>query len=164
MKHFILIIILFCATFTTKAQDFKQAAGIRMGWTPGFEYRIFTDPANSYKFLLGTRDRGVQLHLFKEFHRYNMFSFTDQITFFYGAGLHAGYEKWDVIHYHENTQWYETRTGLIAGLDGLVGLEYTFYEVPISLGIEAKPYFEFFGQEIFDVEIFDFAFTAKYLF
>lgn len=164
MKQFIIITILFFASLTAGAQEFKQSVGIRMGWTPGFEYRIFTDDANSYKFLLGTRDRGIQLHLFKEFHQYDLFSFSDQITFFYGAGIHAGYEKWDVLYHHENTLGYETKTGLIAGLDGIVGLEYTFYTAPIALGIEAKPYFEFLGQEIFDIQIFDIAFTAKYLF
>lgn len=164
MKQIIIIAILFCTSLSSSAQDLKQAAGIRLGWTPGFEYRIYTDDANSYKFLLGTRDRGVQLHFFKEFHRYDLFSFSDRITFLYGAGLHAGYEKWDVIHYHQNTEYYETRAGLIVGLDGLVGLEYTFYEVPISMGIEAKPYFEFLGQEVFDIQIFDIAFTAKYHF
>jgi len=164
MKRFLLIIIFGTSVFFTFAQGYNQSAGIRLGLSPGFEYRIFSDDANSYKFLLSTRDRGLQLHLFKEFHQYDMFSFTDQLVLFYGAGIHAGYERWDVTHYNNNSQWKDTRSAFIAGLDGLVGLEYLFYEVPISLGIEAKPYFEFLGQEIFEVQLWDFAFTVKYLF
>ena len=68
------------------------------------------------------------------------------------------------MHYNNNSQWYDTHTAFLAGLDGLVGLEYTFNKAPISLGIEVKPYFEFFGQEFFDVQLFDFGFTVKYLF
>lgn len=164
MKRYLLFIILVISGILGNAQEFKQAAGIRLGWSPGFEYRIFSDDTNSYKFLLSTRDQGIQFHIFKEFHQHDMFSFTDQLVFFYGAGIHAGYERWDVVHYHNNSQWYDRRTAFIAGLDGLVGLEYIFYKAPISLGIEVKPYFEFFGQEFFDIQIFDFAFTAKYLF
>ena len=44
------------------------------------------------------------------------------------------------------------------------GLEYVFYEAPISIGLEVKPYFDLFGREVFHVQLFDFAFTVKYLF
>ncbi len=164
MKRLLLFIILSASGLLLNAQDFRQAAGIRIGWSPGFEYRIFSDDLNSYRFLLSTRGRGGQIHLLKEFHRYDLFAFTDQLNFIYGAGIHAGYERWDIKHYNENTQWYTTHTAVVAGMDGLVGLEYVFYKAPISLGFEAKPYFEFFGQEVFDIELFDFGFTARYLF
>lgn len=164
MKRFILLIVLTSVAYCINAQEFKQAVGMRLGCSPGFEYRIFADDINSYRFLLSTRDHGVQFHILKEFHQYDMFKFSDQLVFLYGAGLHAGYERWDVKHINNNTQWHNRHTAFIAGLDGLVGLEYVFYKAPISLGIEAKPYFEFFGKEYFDIQLFDFAFTAKYLF
>lgn len=164
MKRFLILIILIISGSYLWAQGFNQAIGIRGGLSSGFEYRIYTDDANSYKFLLSTRDRGLQFHILKEFHQYDMFSFTDQLVFFYGAGIHAGYERWDEFHLQNNVSWYNTRTSAIAGLDGLVGLEYVFQEVPVSLGVEAKPYFEFFGREMFDLNLFDFAFTVKYLF
>lgn len=164
MKRLFIFVILASMGLIINAQEFKQAAGVRLGWSPGFEYRIFSDDVNSYRFLLSTRGRGGQIHLLKEFHRYDLFTFTNQLFFFYGAGVHAGYERWDLKHYNENTQWYTTHTAVVAGMDGVAGLEYVFYKVPVSLGFEAKPYFEFFGQEVFDLEPFDFGFTARYLF
>ena len=164
MKHIFLFLIFTMSVWALKAQDFRQAAGIRLGLSPGFEYRIFSDDFNSYRFLLSTRGRGAQIHLLKEFHRYDLFNFTDQLVFLYGAGVHAGYERWDLKHYDENTQWYTTHTAVVAGMDGLAGLEYRFYRAPVSLGIEVKPYFEFFGKEVFGLELFDFGFTARYLF
>lgn len=164
MKRYLILFIFLFSVHFIFAQGFNQALGIRAGWSAGFEYRLFTNDENSYKLLLSSRDRGFQLHALKEFHRYYMFSFTDQLVFIYGAGLHVGYERWDVRHYRENFSWYDTRTSLIAGLDGLAGVEYVFYEVPISLGIEVKPYFDLFGRKTFDLELFDFAFTVKYLF
>jgi len=163
MKKLITILLIVLPSFGF-AQLFEHAVGIRGGLTAGFEYRFYMDDANSYKFLLGTRDGGVQFHALKEFHQYDLFSFTDQLVFFYGAGLHVGYEQWEKHYIEGNTSWYEDRTAFLAGLDGLVGLEYQFYEVPISLGFEAKPYFDLLGREMFNVQLFDFAFTVKYLF
>lgn len=164
MKQFLLLILFATVGFCTQAQEFKQAAGVRLGWSPGFEYRIFADDLNSYRFLLSTRDRGIQAHILKEFHQYDLFNFTDQLVFVYGAGVHIGYERWDVTHYNDNSQWHSTKTAVLAGVDGLAGLEYLFYKAPISLGLEVKPYFEFFGQEFFNVQLFDVGFTVKYLF
>lgn len=164
MKRLLLFsafVVLSCTTFS---QGFKQAVGIRAGYTGGVEYRIYTDDLNSYKFLLGSRERGVLAHALKEFHRYDLFTFTDQLNFVFGAGVHAGYERWDQQYFNYNTSYYVTRTAFIAGLDGLAGLEYMFRDVPISLGFEVKPYFDLFGREMFDFQLFDFAFTAKYHF
>ncbi len=164
MNRFILtaIILLFATSVFT--QDFRQAVGIRAGLTAGFEYRIYADEMNSYKFLVGSRERGLIVHALREFHRYELFDFTDQLNFVFGAGVHAGYERWDQQYVSYNSVYYQTHTAFIAGLDGLAGLEYMFQEVPISLGLEVKPYFDLFGKEMFDFQIFDFAFTAKYHF
>ena len=162
MKKFILLFILSFPLFAS-AQVFDRALGIRGGVTSGFEYRIYTDDANSYKFLLGTNN-GLRIHGFKEFHRYDLFTFTDQLIFFYGAGIHGGYENWDEYYVKDNISWHENHTAFVMGLDGLVGLEYMFYEVPLSIGLEAKPFLDIFGQHMFHFEPFDIAFTLKYLF
>ena len=164
MKRLLLISAFVALSCTGFSQGFKQAVGIRAGYTGGIEYRIYTDDLNSYKFLLGSRDRGVLIHAMKEFHRYELFSFTDQLNFVFGAGVHMGYERWDQQYYNYNTSYYVTHTAFIAGIDGLAGLEYMFRDVPISLGLEVKPYFDLFGREMFDFQLFDFAFTAKYHF
>ena len=164
MKKILIPIIFLLSVSVSNAQGYRQAIGIRGGLSSGFEYRFYTDDANSYKILLSARDRGLQIHGLKEFHRYDLFDFSDQIVFFYGGGVHVGYQRWDVVHYDYLTRWYSTKTSLIAGLDGLAGLEYVFYEAPISIGLEVKPYFDLFGREVFHVQLFDFAFTVKYLF
>ncbi len=164
MKRFLILIILLVPGHIILAQGFNHAIGIRGGLSSGFEYRIYTNDTNSYKFLLSTGDDRLQLHALKEFHQWDMFNFTDRLVFVYGAGIHAGFESWDEVHHKNNTSWYDTHSALIAGLDGLAGLEYIFYEAPVSIGFEVKPYFNFLGRDFFDVELFDFAFTVKYLF
>lgn len=164
MRRNLLLLVFTIITFLSGAQGYQHAIGIRGGISSGFEYRFYTDEYNSYKILLSTRDRGLQLHALKEFHRFDLFDFSEQLVFFFGAGVHAGYETWDVVHYNYDTRWYSNRTSAIAGIDGLVGLEYVFYEIPLSIGLEAKPYIDLFGRETLDIQPFDFAFTIKYLF
>ncbi|MCG6186635.1 hypothetical protein [Maribellus maritimus] len=164
MRRILILLAFTLPSIFSNAQGYGHAVGIRGGLSPGFEYRFYTDDVNSYKILLSTRDRGLQLHALKEFHRYDLFDFSEQLVFFYGAGIHAGYETWDVVHYDYTTRWYSKKTSVIAGMDGLAGLEYVFYEIPLSVGLEVKPYFELFGRETFDLQLFDFAFTVKYLF
>jgi len=163
MKRFFLLLIFVIPGLFLSAQDYNKAIGLRGGLTSGFEYRIFTDNVHSVKILLGTNN-GVRLHGMMEFHRHNLFLFTDQLTLFYGAGIHGGYETWDKKHIHNNTSWYENRTAFVMGLDGVAGIEYTFLETPLSVGMESKPYLDIFGRNMFHFEAFDFAFTVKYLF
>jgi hypothetical protein len=165
MKKVILISFLFTLiTISTKAQQFNKAIGIRGGLSSGFEYRFYTNDINSYKVLLSTRDRGVQVTALKEFHSYELFDFSEQLVFIYGVGVHAGYERWNKKFYTTNQIWYETQTSFFTGIDGLAALEYTFYELPISVGFEVKPFVDVWGRKTFDIELFDFAFTLKYLF
>lgn len=164
MKRLLLILAFVSFGSVIYSQEFRHAIGIRAGYTGGVDFRLYSDELNSYKFFLGWRERGTQFHIMKEFHRPDLFTFTDRLNFVYGFGVHVGYERWDQQYYHYHSSYYVTRTSFIAGLDGLAGLEYMFVKVPISLGIEVKPYFDFFGPQFFQLQPFDFAFTAKYHF
>jgi hypothetical protein len=98
-----------------------------------------------------------------EIHLFNLFDFSDNIVFFYGAGVHAGYQKWNEKEKPPSSRT-QVRSKAIAGIDGLAGLEYIIPGIPLSAGIEMKPYADFFGRYRFNAEIGDFAFTVKYLF
>jgi hypothetical protein len=164
MNRIFFILLFLVAGITAHGQGYHQAVGIRGGLSSGFEYRYFTDDLNSFKVLLSTRDNGIQLHGFKEIHTYDLFDFAYQLVFFYGAGAHVGYEQWDEVRYLNNSRWFDTKTSFIAGLDALLGVEYVFDAAPVSLGLEVKPYFDLFGRRNFDLQLFDVAFTVKYLF
>lgn len=163
-KIVLLFLILSQFVLYSRAQQFSKAVGIRGGLTSGFEYRIYTSDINSYKILLSTRDRGAQVTVFKEFHRYEMVDFSEQLVFIFGVGLHAGFERWHKRHHNLRYTWYEPRMSFLTGLDGLAALEYTFAELPVAAGIEGKPYFDVWGRKGFKMRLFDFAFTLKYLF
>jgi len=156
------ILYLFCTE--SNAQLYSRAIGIRGGLTSGFEYRFYADDINSYKILVSARCHGAQVGVLKEFHQYDLFDFSDHLVFIYGIGVHAGYERWQKRYHEFNYTWYDPRTSFVTGLDGLAAIEYNFYEVPVSAGFEVKPFFNVLGRKTFDVQLFDFAFTLKYLF
>lgn len=167
MKHKLLFGLLVSLALTGFSQDAKQAVGIRGGVSSGFEYRVFTDDLNSYRLLLSGRRHGVQLTGLKEFHRLDVFDIGQELSFVYGFGAHAGFESWDKYYmepFYPYAQLSTRKTNPVVGLDGLAGLEYAIPTVPLTVGLEVKPYFNLFGEDFFDLEPFDFAFTLRYVF
>lgn len=169
MKHLYLFILALGMAITgfAQSQSAEKAIGLRAGLTPGIEYRVFSGPFDSYKALISTRKRGIQLTGLKEFHVPQHFDFGDQVTFVYGFGAHIGFESW-YAYYDDKLNpdyWHsERKTGPVVGLDGLAAFEYSVPEIPLVAGIELKPYFNLFGKNFFQVQPFDFAFTVKYTF
>ena len=167
MKQILLISLAIFFAQTAFTQEFRQAVGIRGGYSSGFEYRAYSNEYISYKALLSARHRGLQLTGLKEFHQYGLFDFSDELVFVYGFGAHIGFEKWNAYDPNDplyTPYYYKSKTGPIAGLDGLAAIEYTLNEVPLTFGVEAKPYFNLFGRNFFQLHPFDFAFTIKYNF
>lgn len=167
MKHIVIIGLFLLVALAGFSQDANQAVGIRGGHSSGFEYRVFTDDLNSYKVLLSTREDGLQLTGLKEFHQLDVFDIGEELSFVYGLGAHAGFESWYEERYRTtmpNEFWEEKKTGIVVGLDALAGLEYTIPTLPLVVGLEAKPYFNLFGENFFNLRPFDFAFTLKYVF
>lgn len=167
MKNIILFGLLASLALTGFSQDGNKAVGIRGGLSSGFEYRIFTDDVNSYRVLLSGRKHGIQLTGLKEFHQLDVFDIGQELSFVYGFGAHAGFESWD-NYYMEPFYPYgrvnDRKTSPIVGLDGLAGLEYIIPTLPLTAGLEVKPYFNLFGEDFFNLQPFDFAFTLRYMF
>jgi len=167
MKHIYLIISLFILSVSSYAEEPVKAVGIRGGLSSGIEYRVFSGNLTSYKVLLSTRKQGLQLTGLKEFHVPDAFDIDqEEFTFVYGFGAHAGFESWHREIYDDiyHISYSERRSGPIAGLDALAGMEYNIREIPLVLGFEVKPYFNLFGKNFFQLQPFDFAFTVKYTF
>ncbi len=168
MKQLYILSILIFLVLSGYSQSPRKAVGIRGGISSGFEYRVFSGELSSYKVLLSTRKQGLQLTGMKEFHMPQAFDFNEDISFVYGFGAHVGFESWysytGDINLPDYYDYRVKKSGPIAGLDALAGLEYTIPQIPLVVGIEAKPYFNLFGKNFFQLQPFDFAFTVKYTF
>ncbi len=165
MKRILFFAIFILAFTTINAQGYKHSAGIRAAWiSPGIEYSYYTADNHSLRALLSTRGRGVQLHLLTEFYEYDLFSFSPQLVFYYGGGVHFGTESWNKSVTEGNQIYTKTKSSFLAGLDGVAGVDYIFYEVPVKIGLEVKPFFDVFGRYGFRVKLPDFALRVNYLF
>ena len=89
------------------------------------------------------------------------------LFFYYGVGAHTGFIREKKLYYTDcdGNDWcedYYRKLYPVLGLDGLIGAEYRFYSVPITIAIDFKPYLEFFGEEFFKINLYDFGLTLKY--
>ncbi|WP_423128949.1 hypothetical protein [Gaoshiqia sp. Z1-71] len=166
MKKLYIIALLFLfQTNPVKSQNVTRAVGIRGGITSGIEYRAFAHDYLSYRALLSTRYNGIQFTGLKEFHEPGLLEFSDEFVVIYGFGAHVGFERWRAynprVGPHDNR---ENRGSPVAGLDALAGVEYNFWDIPLTVGLEVKPYFSLFGRNFFHLQPFDFAVTIRYVF
>ncbi|NMD02520.1 MAG: hypothetical protein GYA71_04535, partial [Bacteroidales bacterium] len=73
------------------------------------------------------------------------------------VGGHLGFYNGD------NTTWGDVgNTYTVVGVDGIIGLEYSFDEIPINLSLDWKPSFSFVGYSHFFPD--GAAFSIRYIF
>ncbi len=125
MKKLILSIAIAVASIgAAQAQDYNWAVGLRMGGdTGGISAKHKIGPSSAIEGIASAYwDDGFMLTALYE--RY-IPVFGQGFNFFYGAGAHLG--NFDEV--------------FILGVDGILGLEYNFARVPISLSLDWKPAF-----------------------
>jgi hypothetical protein len=117
---------------------------LRGGFTNGLTVKHFTGDKAAFEFLLGSRWHGFDVTGLYEVH--NRAFDTAGLKWYYGAGAHIGFWNGDYTY----RDWgYQGTSYTVAGLDGILGLEYSFREVPINLSLDWKPAFNFAGYSGF---------------
>lgn len=155
MRRFILIFFFITATAALlNAQDYKTGLGFRIGTGAGLTVKHFFTEKKAVEGLLITRWHSFDITGLYEVH--NEAFDTDNLKWFYGGGAHIGFYNGDYV------EWgYPGSTASVLGIDGIIGLEYTFDEAPINLGLDLKPALNLFGYTSFWTE---FGFSVRYVF
>lgn len=173
MKRTILLVSILLVTLEGDifAQEFHHAAGIRLGKTDGLNYKYFFNDDEALEVMLGFGgyDKGMQAYALYEWHHNIRLEFTDNLYVYYGVGGHTGYisKNSKQIYYSEGAlpSVYNGKTTYFAiGADAIVGLEYRIFKVPMTVGIDFKPYVEYYGFTDVQFKFWDFAFNLKYIF
>ncbi len=153
MKKYVLIVILFLSVNSlVKAQDYENAVGLRFGLSNGVTLKHFISTSDAVEGILSTRWGGFNLTGLYERHT-SAFD-TDGLYFFYGAGAHIG---------SFNNSWFaDTDSHIVIGIDGIIGLEYVFTEVPLNLSLDWKPGFNLIGYTGFWGD--ELALSVRYMF
>jgi len=139
------------------AQNYESAIGVRGGLFNGVTYKQAITPQNYFEGIASFRWEGFMVTGLYEIVK-PLDANAPGLDWYYGFGGHVGFFDAD-----NDGPWDEGDfDGPIIGADGILGIEYTFAEVPINLSLDWKPsinlvgYDEFWGDNA--------AFSIRYVF
>lgn len=137
---FFLIVALFFAV-GAKAQDYNTGIGLRGGWGTGLTVKHFLNSKAAVEGLFDSRWHGFSVTGLYEIH--NQAFDIDRLNWYYGVGGHIGFwdGKWD--------DRFDAGNNTVIGIDGILGLEYNFKEIPFNIGIDWKPALNLVGSSGF---------------
>lgn len=170
MKYTFTLLFMFLMV-SVIAQEYKNSAGFRLGKTDGVTYKRFLTDNAAIEFMLGFGgyDNGTQIYSIYQWHYQIPTPFTESLYMYYGVGGHAGYINTNINrNYYTNDSTVvtenESKAYYTIGVDGVIGLEYRIFAVPMTVSMELKPYFEYYGLRYTQFRFWDFGFTVKYIF
>lgn len=143
---------------TSRQTTFTTGLGLRGGFEGGITFKHFIKESAAIEVLLsrGWRYGGFRVTGLYEIQK--PLPGIENLDWFFGGGVHIGfydgtyygyYGYYGTGYYDKHGNWHPTgyrdRYTTI-GIDGILGLEYQFTEVPITLSLDIKPYFDFYGR------------------
>lgn len=151
-----------------KSQEYRNAIGGRAGINSGITYQHHIDDFRGYKGMLSYRDGGLQLTALIESYRPLYFNFSDKFYYYTGMGAHIGYTtmkpKRRLFANPFNYSGKEGHFAPIIGLDAIIGIEFRLSRAPLAFALDAKPFFDLFGQNMFRLSLFDIGLSMKVIF
>lgn len=155
-KGLILSILMISFFMTVQGQNYKTGLGIRAGLTSGLTAKYFFEQNTAVEGILGIRYRGIHTTVLieKQTHAFN----TSRVYWIYGLGGHIGF-----YNNGTNDLPYDADYGRgpELGVDGIVGLEYDVVDIPFTLGVDIKPFFDLVAPAFV---YWDLGFTVRYVF
>jgi hypothetical protein len=155
-KITICLLLLIAAANTSKAQPqlYYTAIGVNAGYNYGITLKHYLNTKNMIEGIANF-NYGPGITLLYEFNHRHPFD-IDKFDWYYGFGAHA-----KLVNGRRANVFYEDLSRHInLGIDGILGLEYTFKESPVNLGINIKPELNFTADTKF---WFDGALTLRYV-
>ncbi len=165
-KTFTFLILILLAAVGAICQNYKQAAGFRLGGSGGIAYRRLFDANVAGEVMLLGQNHGTSVVFLFEKQKPALLFNDLNMNFIYGAGAHIGGASTDYDHHdsHNNDHYHSGYNTLQLGFDAFASFEYLIPRYPIALSLETKPYFEFFDDHNFGLHLFIIALGARYTF
>ena len=142
--------------------DYEFGIGARLGLAYGLNAKYFlrlhptTRVHNALEGMITYRFEGVNTAVLFEHHR-NAFN-TEGLNIYFGGGAHFAVWNSNVVDWDTGKSGYNPYTGL----DAIIGLEYVMPDLPISIGLDWKPYVNFISD--LNVMVDDIALSVRFLF
>jgi hypothetical protein len=152
----------------TNNYDYNTAIGVRFGGlTSGLTVKHFTNPTTALEGILSFGYRSfVVTGLYEK--QYDIAS-APGLDWLYGIGGHVGFFRYGGYYYWvaytENGRVYYVsapgNTAAVAGLDFILGLDYKFPNAPFNVGLDMKPFIDFYNGAY---AFFDGALSVRFAF
>lgn len=142
MKKTIVITLLIISFFGVESfgQQYKTGLGIRLGTFSGITVKHFIKPQNALEGLLSFRWNGFVITGLYEWQK--PIKEVNNLDWYIGCGAHIGFWDGSNYYYHGNNNAGHT----VVGIDGIIGLEYSFDGAPFSIGLDWKPAINLVGD------------------
>jgi len=141
-KIFLTLSVVLLFAGVVNAQDYKTGIGARLGWDVGLTVKHFLNEKSAIEGILAYPYKwgGPSITGLYEIH--NNIGGIERLRWFIGGGAHVGFYG----------SGYTGGAATAIGLDGILGLEYSFSDIPINLSLDWKPQFDivpatFFGYQ-----------------
>lgn len=124
---FALVLVLLLNLAPVNAQIYDSAVGLRGGFPTGLTYKQKMSNDLAFEGIIGIRN-GITATALVEKH---IPIFNDLLLFYFGAGAHGGtfYNNLDL----------NAKTVAEFGVDGIVGIDFTFPDFPLNFSVDIKP-------------------------
>ncbi len=114
-----------------QAQNYETGVGLRLGSPSGITVKHFISPKTAVEGMLSFGWGGLGITGLYELH--NDILEVPGLTWYYGGGAHLATST------SSTNPWGDRANNIYLGVDGIVGMEYTFKEAPIVIGLDVMP-------------------------
>lgn len=145
LRYLIIAVVALGLAFssTLQAQPYKSAIGLRLGYPLALSYKQNLDESNAFEIYGGFRSysyyRWVSVSAaYQKHYGLNLEAELAPLRWYWGAGASAYFYSYkdELFGIGVNRSDYSS---VSLGINGYLGLEYTFTQVPLSLSIDWVP-------------------------
>lgn len=113
----------------------QNLIGLRGGWFSGITFQHYLEKNKSLEFIAQGSPNWFNFTALYEVHQ--DFSDVQNMKWYYGAGGHFGSYRYRRNHPVFGDRY--TGNAAVIGVDGIIGLEYFFEEIPFQVSLDYKP-------------------------
>lgn len=159
----ILLPALFCCFFLISlqahAQDYRTGIGLRGGPGYGLTIKQFVSATHALEGIVSPRWEGYLITALYEKHAITFD--VNRLKYYGGAGGHVGIWNYQ-NNYNSNNPWVRrNERQTVVGVDLILGIEYTFTNLPFNIGVDWKPMLNLYNDGSFRAD--DIAFSLRFI-
>lgn len=133
---------------SSSAQDYHTGIGVRLGGlTSGLTAKHFV---NSNSAIEGIASFGYRTFLLTGlYEKHQPIPDAAGLSWFYGGGAHIGFFSYGGYYRSYKGRYYYVdypgESAAVVGIDFILGLDYKFNKAPFNIGLDLKPFVDFYS-------------------